>query len=85
MEQIFTRADEVFDPAEARVQTLDEMLSRRLLTARQHADISAWITQAKTPEAILQMPESLWRSLALASALMNVDADLTQPPLLSDG
>ena len=58
---------------------------RAEVTARQHADISTWIRQAKTPEAILQMPESLWRSLALASALMNVDADLTQPPLLSDG
>jgi hypothetical protein len=67
------------------VQTLDEMLSRSLLTSRQHAEISAWIAQAKTPEAIMQMPEALWRSLALASALMNIDADLTQPPLLRAG
>ena len=67
------------------MQTLDEMLSRSLLTPGQHAEISAWIAQAKTPEAIMQMPEALWRSLALASALMNVDADLTQPPLLSAG
>jgi hypothetical protein len=31
------------------------------------------------------MPAPLWRSLALASLLMNVDADLTQPSLLSAG
>jgi ferric-dicitrate binding protein FerR (iron transport regulator) len=55
------------------------------LTPAQHAEISAWIAQAKTPEAIMQMPEALWRSLALASALMNIDADLIQPPLLSAG
>ncbi|HEX5683413.1 MAG TPA: hypothetical protein VFY73_05195 [Ideonella sp.] len=67
------------------MQTLDEMLGRSLLTPAQHAEISAWIAQAKTPEAIMQMPEALWRSLALASALMNIDADLTQPPLLSAG
>lgn len=66
------------------MQTLDEMLGRRLLSAGQHAEISAWIAHAKTPEAILQMPPALWRTLALASVLMNVDADLTQPPLLSD-
>jgi hypothetical protein len=67
------------------MQTLDEMLSRRLLTQGQHSEISAWVAQAKTPEAILQMPEALWRSLALASVLMNVDADITQAPLLSIG
>lgn len=67
------------------MQTLDEMLSRSLLRPDQHAEIKAWIVQAKTPEAIMQMPEALWRSLALASALMNIDADLTQPPLLSAG
>ena len=67
------------------MQTLDEMLSRSLLTQGQHAEISAWIAQAKNPEAIMQMPEGLWRSLALASALMNLDADLTQPPLLASG
>lgn len=67
------------------MQTLDEMLSRRLLTQGQHAEIGAWIAQAKTPEAILEMPAGLWRCLALASALMNLDADLLQPPLLSLG
>lgn len=67
------------------MQTLDEMLSRRLLTPMQHAEIRAWIAHARTPEAIRQMPAPLWRSLELASVLMNVDADLTQPPLLSEG
>lgn len=67
------------------MQTLDEMLSRCLLTPGQHAEISAWVAKAKTPEAILQMPDALWRKLALASALMNIDADFTQPPLLSAG
>jgi len=43
------------------------------------------LAQARTPEAIRRMPEPLWRSLELASVLMNVDADLTQPPLLSEG
>ena len=67
------------------MQTLDEMLSRKLLTPLQHAEIGAWIAQARTPEAIRQMPDPLWRSLSLASLLMNLDADLTQPPLLSAG
>ena len=65
------------------MQTLDEMLNRSLLTPEQHAAIGAWIACAKTPEAIRGMPAPLWRSLELASALMNLDADLTQPPLLS--
>lgn len=67
------------------MQTLDEMLSRQLLTPAQHADIQAWIRQAGSVESILAMPEPLWRSFALASVLMNVDADLTQAPLLSAG
>jgi hypothetical protein len=67
------------------VQTLDEMLDRKLLTADQHAQIRAWIAQARTPDAIRRMPAPLWRTLELASVLMDVDADLTQPPLLSDG
>jgi hypothetical protein len=67
------------------MQTLDDMLSRRLLSAHQHAEISAWIAAARTPEAILQMPPPMWRTLELASVLMGVDADLTQPPMLSDG
>ena len=67
------------------MQTLDEMLNRKLLTPLQHAEIGAWIAQVRTPEAIQQMPDPLWRALTLASLLMNVDADLTQPPLLSAG
>lgn len=62
------------------MKTLDEMLGRRLLSQEQHEGIAAWIAQARTPEAILQMPEPLWRALALASLLMNVDAELLQPP-----
>ena len=67
------------------MQTLDEMLSRKLLTATQHAEIGAWIAQAKTPEAIRRMPAPLWRTLELASVLMDVDADLLQPPPWLDG
>jgi hypothetical protein len=67
------------------VQTLDDMRSLHLLTADQHAEIGAWIAQARTPEAILQMPAHLWRSLELASVLMGVDRDLSKPPLLEFG
>ena len=67
------------------MQTLDEMLSRNLLTSAQHGEIAAWIAHARTPEGILCMPAALWRTLELASVLMNVDADLTQAPLLSEG
>jgi hypothetical protein len=63
------------------MQTLDEMLALHLLTADQHAEIRAWVAQAKTPEAIMQMRPALWRRLELASVLMNFDADLMQPPL----
>jgi len=62
------------------VQTLDEMLSLSLLTPEQHFEIGAYISRARTPELIMQMPARLWRALALASLLMNVDADLTQAP-----
>ena len=67
------------------MQTLDEMLSRKLLTPAQHGEIAAWIAHARTPEGIRRMPAPLWRTLELASVLMNLDADLTQPPLLSSG
>ena len=66
------------------MQTLDEMLSRRLLTPTQHAQIGAWIAQARSPERIRQMPAPLWRTLALASVLMDVDADLTRMPPLGE-
>jgi len=64
------------------MQTLDEMLSLNLLTPEQHFNIGAYIAKARTPDLITQMPASLWRTLALASVLMNVDADLTRPPEL---
>jgi len=67
------------------VTTLDEMLSLSLLTREQHDQISAWISWAKTPEAIMSMPAPLWRALELASVLMNFDADVMQPPCLDTG
>lgn len=66
------------------MQTLNEMLTRGLLTPDQHVGISAWIAHAKTPEGIMRMPPHLWKPFELASVLMNVDADLTQPSLLSE-
>jgi hypothetical protein len=66
------------------MQTLNEMLTRGLLTQSQHVEISTWIVHAKTLEGIMRMPPHLWKPFELASVLMNVDADLTQPPLLSD-
>lgn len=64
------------------MQTLDDMLNLKLLTVDQHAEIGAWIAQARTPEAIMAMPPALWRTLELASVLMNFDADVSQAPLL---
>ena len=64
------------------MRTIDEMLSLRLLTPEQHQEIGAWVSRARTAEAIMQMPAPLWRSLELASALMGFDADLDQPPCL---
>lgn len=61
------------------MKTIDEMLSLRLISEDQHAQIGAWVVQAKTPEAIMQMPAPLWRALELASVLMGFDADLSQP------
>ncbi len=62
------------------MKTLDEMLSLRLLTPEQHGAIGAWIAHARTPERIQLMPAPLWRALSLASVLMNLDAELLQPP-----
>ena len=62
------------------MKTLDDMLTQQLITREQHADLHAWIASARTPEAIMAMPEPLWRTFELASVLMNVDADLLQPP-----
>ena len=61
------------------MHTLDEMLSRHLLNAEQHGQIRAWIAAARTPQAILEMPGELWRSLELASVLMGFDADMDRP------
>ena len=63
------------------MKTLDEMLSLRLLSPEQHHAIGSFIAEARTPEAILDMPEPLWRALSMASMLMNLDAELVQPPL----
>jgi hypothetical protein len=65
------------------MQTLNDMLDRQLLTTDQHARIKAWISKARTPQAIMEMPPALWRSLTLASVLMDFDADVTQAPLLA--
>lgn len=67
----------------ARVQTLDEMFSLRLLSPEEHHGMAIWIAQARTPEAIRRMSAPLGRVLELSSLLMNADADLTQPLLLS--
>ena len=64
------------------VKTIDEMLSLDLLSAQQHLEITSWIRAGKTPEAIMAMPPHLWRALESASVAMNIDADLTRPPLL---
>lgn len=61
------------------MQTLDEMLERHLLTPAQHEQISAWVAGARTPQAILEMPPELWRTLELASVLMGFDADMMLP------
>ena len=67
------------------METLDDMQNRHLLTPEQHAEIAAWVAGSESPEDIMAMPSHLWRALALASVLMNVDADLTQPPALDGG
>jgi hypothetical protein len=64
------------------METLDEMQRRHMLTPEQHQQIGGWVASARTPEAIMAMPAHLWRALALASVLLNVDADLTRPPVL---
>ncbi|MES2098702.1 MAG: hypothetical protein V4569_02690 [Pseudomonadota bacterium] len=64
------------------MQTLDDMLERHLLTPEQHRQIGAWIAAARTPQAILEMPAELWRTLELASVLLGFDADMLAPPPL---
>jgi hypothetical protein len=53
------------------MKLLDEMLVLQLLTPDQHAEIGAWVRDARTPERILQMPPHLWKLVEGASALMD--------------
>ncbi len=52
---------------------LDEMLALKLLTPDQHAEIDAWVREARTPDRIMQMPAHLWRVLESASVLMDFE------------
>lgn len=67
------------------MKTIDEMLHLDLLTREQHSQISLWIDAADTPEAILQMPASLWQAVERASQTMGVNEDLQRPPALDAG
>lgn len=67
------------------MKTIDEMLHLELLTADQHSQISAWIEQADSPEAILKMPTALWQAVERASNAMGIDEDLLRPPALDAG
>jgi hypothetical protein len=67
------------------MKTIDEMLHLELLTADQHSQISAWIEQADSPEAILKMPTALWHAVERASNAMGIDEDLSRPPALDAG
>lgn len=67
------------------MKTIDEMLHLELLTAEQHREIDAWIAQAESPEAILQMPAALWTAVERASEAMGVGEDLLRPPALDAG
>ncbi len=55
------------------MQLLDEMLALDLLTPDQHAEIRAWVREARTPDRIMQMPAHLWRVLESASVLMDFE------------
>ena len=44
-----------------------------LLTHEQHLQISHWIDDAQSPEAILQMPAGLWQAVERASQAMGVN------------
>ena len=67
------------------MKTIDEMLHLALLTPDQHQQIGAWIAQADSPEAILNMPAALWQAVERASAAMGIDDDLMRPPSLDAG
>ena len=64
------------------MKTIDEMLHLDLRTHEQHLQISHWIQDAQTPEAILQMPAPLWQAVERASQVMGVNEDLLRPPAL---
>ena len=66
------------------MKTLNEMRERSVLTDAQYSEIREWVAQARTPEATMQMPDPLWRALTLASAPMNIDADLVHEPAFDD-
>lgn len=68
------------------MKTIDEMFNLDLLSAAEHREITEWVAQARTPEAILAMPPHLWRAVEAAALAMNIDADLTRiPPFALDG
>lgn len=67
------------------MKTIDEMLHLALLTPEQHRQIGAWITQADSPEAILNMPAALWQAVERASEVMGIDQDLMRPPAMDAG
>ena len=62
------------------MKTIDEMLHLELLTTQQHAFISEWIAQSRTPERILQMPAPMWEALERASESMGIHQDLQREP-----
>lgn len=64
------------------MKIIDEMLNLELLSTQQHREIARWVRAARTPEAIMAMPPHLWRAIECASLAMNIDADLTRPPML---
>ena len=66
------------------MKTIDEMLHLELLTTEQHAFISEWIAQSRTPERILQMPSAMWAALERASESMGIDEDLQREPSFDD-
>lgn len=67
------------------MKTIDEMLHLDLLSTEQHQQISAWIDQSPSPEAILEMPAPLWQALERAGTAMGVHEDLLREPTLDDG
>ncbi len=62
------------------MKTIDEMLHLDLLTSEQHVQIDEWISHARSPDEILQMPAPLWQALERASEVMGVDKDLLRTP-----